>query len=84
MRAETQSLVDDIEKSLELLRARIGWEDAELRLEEIWFQSCHSSAQDGYNCICRGPICRWCSDWSSKRLVFLFPFFVLLFSGQEP
>ncbi len=35
MRAETQALVDDIEKSLELLRARIGWDDAELRLEEL-------------------------------------------------
>ncbi|MEM9725459.1 MAG: PCRF domain-containing protein, partial [Pseudomonadota bacterium] len=35
MRAETQSLVDAIESSLELLRARIGWEDAELRLEEL-------------------------------------------------
>ncbi|MEL6977460.1 MAG: peptide chain release factor 2 [Pseudomonadota bacterium] len=35
MRAETQSLVDDIEKSLALLRARLGWEDAELRLEEL-------------------------------------------------
>ena len=35
MRAETQSLIEDIEKSLGLLRARIGWEDAELRLEEL-------------------------------------------------
>lgn len=35
MRAETQSVVADIEKSLELLRARIGWDDAELRLEEL-------------------------------------------------
>ena len=35
MRAETQSLIEDIEKSLTLLRARIGWEDAELRLEEL-------------------------------------------------
>ncbi|MCI4662978.1 MAG: peptide chain release factor 2 [Neomegalonema sp.] len=35
MRAETQSLITEIEKSLELLRARIGWEDAELRLEEL-------------------------------------------------
>ena len=35
MRAETQNLVADIEKSLELLRVRIGWEDAELRLEEL-------------------------------------------------
>ena len=35
MRSETQSLVDDIEKSLTLLRARIGWDDAELRLEEL-------------------------------------------------
>lgn len=35
MRAETQSLIEDIEKSLTLLRARIGWDDAELRLEEL-------------------------------------------------
>ena len=35
MRAETQTLVDDIEKSLALLRARIGWDDAPLRLEEL-------------------------------------------------
>ena len=35
MRAETQSLIGEIQKSLELLRARIGWEDAELRLEEL-------------------------------------------------
>ena len=35
MRAETQSLIEEIEKSLALLRARIGWDDAELRLEEL-------------------------------------------------
>ncbi|MEO1292327.1 MAG: peptide chain release factor 2 [Pseudomonadota bacterium] len=35
MRAETQALVTEIEKSLELLRARIGWDDASLRLEEL-------------------------------------------------
>ena len=35
MRAETQNLVQDIEKSLTLLRSRIGWDDAALRLEEL-------------------------------------------------
>lgn len=35
MKAETESVVADIEKSLELLRQRIGWETAEHRLEEF-------------------------------------------------
>ncbi|MCI4665198.1 MAG: peptide chain release factor 2 [Neomegalonema sp.] len=35
MRAETASIAEEIEKSLTLLRARIGWDDAELRLEEL-------------------------------------------------
>lgn len=35
MRAETQGLVDEIGKSLELLRSRLGWETAEHRLEEL-------------------------------------------------
>ncbi|MEM7505099.1 MAG: peptide chain release factor 2 [Pseudomonadota bacterium] len=35
MKAETQSIVADIEKSLELLRQRLGWETAEHRLEEM-------------------------------------------------
>lgn len=35
MRAETQNTVDAIEKSLELLRQRLGWETAEHRLEEF-------------------------------------------------
>lgn len=35
MRAETQSLVSEIEKSLELLRQRMGWDTAEHRLEEF-------------------------------------------------
>ncbi|MGG7566601.1 peptide chain release factor 2 [Rhodovulum sp. DZ06] len=34
MRAETQSIVAEIEKSLELLRQRLGWETVEHRLEE--------------------------------------------------
>ncbi|MEO1689140.1 MAG: peptide chain release factor 2 [Pseudomonadota bacterium] len=34
MRAETAALISDIEKSLELLRQRLGWETAEHRLEE--------------------------------------------------
>ena len=34
MRAETQSLVSEIEKSLELLRQSLGWETARHRLEE--------------------------------------------------
>ncbi|MEM7496395.1 MAG: peptide chain release factor 2 [Pseudomonadota bacterium] len=34
MRAETQAIVADIEKSLGLLRQRIGWDTAEARLEE--------------------------------------------------
>jgi peptide chain release factor 2 len=35
VRAEIQAVVADIEKSLELLRHRIGWELAEHRLEEL-------------------------------------------------
>jgi peptide chain release factor 2 len=35
VRAETQSVVADIEKSLALLRQRIGWETAPHRLEEL-------------------------------------------------
>jgi peptide chain release factor 2 len=35
MRAETQNLVAEIEKSLELLRQRLGWETARHRLEEF-------------------------------------------------
>ncbi|PIE09231.1 MAG: peptide chain release factor 2, partial [Rhodobacterales bacterium] len=35
MRAETQNHVDAIEKSLALLRQRVGWETAEHRLEEF-------------------------------------------------
>ena len=35
MRAETQTLVSEIEKSLELLRQRMGWESAQHRLEEF-------------------------------------------------
>jgi len=35
MKAETQALVDEIEKSLDLLRQRLGWESAEHRLEEL-------------------------------------------------
>ena len=35
MRAEIQSVVAEIEKSLALLRQRIGWETAEARLEEF-------------------------------------------------
>ena len=35
MRAETERLVDEIEKSLALLRQRLGWETAEHRLEEL-------------------------------------------------
>ncbi|MEM6972055.1 MAG: peptide chain release factor 2 [Pseudomonadota bacterium] len=34
MRAETQSLVAEIEKSLDLLRQRLDWDTAEARLEE--------------------------------------------------
>ncbi|MEM1315997.1 MAG: peptide chain release factor 2 [Pseudomonadota bacterium] len=34
MRSETAAIVADIEKSLELLRQRLGWETAEHRLEE--------------------------------------------------
>ncbi|QIE55357.1 peptide chain release factor 2 [Pikeienuella piscinae] len=35
MRAETQSIVEAIEKSMALLRQRIGWESAERRLDEL-------------------------------------------------
>ena len=35
MRAETQSLVAEIEESLEMLRRRLGWETAAHRLEEF-------------------------------------------------
>jgi peptide chain release factor 2 len=35
MRAETERLVEEIEKSLALLRRRLGWETAEHRLEEL-------------------------------------------------
>ncbi|MDH3669365.1 MAG: peptide chain release factor 2 [Paracoccaceae bacterium] len=35
MRADTQNLVAEIEKSLDLLRQRLGWDTAEHRLEEL-------------------------------------------------
>ena len=35
MRAETERVIEDIEKSLALLRQRLGWETAEHRLEEL-------------------------------------------------
>ena len=35
MKAETETVVSDIEKSLELLRQRLGWDTAEHRLEEF-------------------------------------------------
>ncbi|MBY8975767.1 peptide chain release factor 2 [Rhodobacteraceae bacterium NNCM2] len=35
MKAETESVIADIEKSLVLLRQRLGWETAEHRLEEM-------------------------------------------------
>ena len=35
MRAEAERLVEEIERSLELLRQRLGWETAEHRLEEL-------------------------------------------------
>jgi peptide chain release factor 2 len=35
MRAETEHLVAEIEKSLALLRQRLGWDSAEHRLEEL-------------------------------------------------
>ena len=35
MRAETQNIVSEIEKSLELLRQRMGWETVQHRLEEF-------------------------------------------------
>ena len=35
MRAETERLVEEIEKSLALLRQRLGWDTAAHRLEEL-------------------------------------------------
>ena len=35
MKADTQNLVTESEKSLDLLRQRLGWETAEHRLEEL-------------------------------------------------
>ena len=35
MKADTQAVIDEIGKSLELLRQRLGWETAEHRLEEL-------------------------------------------------
>ena len=35
MRAETEHLIEEIEKSLALLRQRLGWDTAEHRLEEL-------------------------------------------------
>ncbi|MEM8752656.1 MAG: peptide chain release factor 2 [Pseudomonadota bacterium] len=35
MRAETETIVAEIEKSLELLRQRLGWDTAERRLDEL-------------------------------------------------
>ncbi len=35
MRADTQTTIDEIEKSLDLLRQRVGWETARHRLEEF-------------------------------------------------
>src|SRR6056300_467364 len=35
MRADAQNTVDEIEKSLELLKQRMDWETAEFRLEEF-------------------------------------------------
>lgn len=35
MRADTQTTIDEIEKSLDLLRQRMGWETAQHRLEEF-------------------------------------------------
>ncbi len=51
MRAEIESVAQDISKSLELLRQRLGWETAEARLEELnaraedpdlWSDSAHA------------------------------------------
>jgi peptide chain release factor 2 len=35
MKADTQALIDEIEKSLDLLRQRLGWDTAAHRLEEL-------------------------------------------------
>lgn len=35
MRAETETIVEEIERSLELLRQRLGWDTAERRLDEL-------------------------------------------------
>ncbi len=35
MKADTQAVIDEIDKSLELLRQRLGWETVEHRLEEL-------------------------------------------------
>jgi peptide chain release factor 2 len=35
MKADTQAVIDEIEKSLDLLRQRLGWETAAHRLEEL-------------------------------------------------
>ncbi|MDG1085712.1 MAG: peptide chain release factor 2, partial [Planktotalea sp.] len=35
MRADAQNTVEEIEKSLELLRQRLDWDTAEFRLEEF-------------------------------------------------
>ncbi|MEL6793351.1 MAG: peptide chain release factor 2, partial [Pseudomonadota bacterium] len=35
MRAETETIIGDIEKSLELLRQRLNWDTAERRLDEL-------------------------------------------------
>ena len=35
MKADTQSMIDEIEKSLDLLRQRLGWDTATHRLEEM-------------------------------------------------
>ena len=35
MRAETETIIGEIEKSLELLRQRLGWDTAERRLDEL-------------------------------------------------
>ncbi len=35
MRAETETIIAEIEKSLELLRQRLGWDTAERRLDEL-------------------------------------------------
>ena len=35
MKADTQAVIDEIERSLDLLRQRLGWDTAEHRLEEL-------------------------------------------------